>query len=332
MLLETPRTSRAVDLGAEWGRSPTGLYLPPKAEKKRFRWPIHVDLFAGAGGFGLGIHQAGFYTVAANEYDEHAALTYTVNLGTYPMQFHWVEPEDADRMERALFRPMKQWAAKRYPDRAKEIKKAKDAAALIEATGDPDVWTIGRGAGDSPMPFVTGSGWIAGERRRDPDAPPGCPHFWLGDVRKITGEHILDVLELEPGDIDLVTGGPPCQGYSVAGQRNVYDERSSLTFEFVRLCNELKPKSLVMENVPGILSMTTPDGEPVMGKVTRLLEEGGMGSKKAMDKLLREQLPKNASRLVGWNGRSHKDARDKAIDEDGEELEVDELEPQEALF
>lgn len=55
---------------------------------------------------------------------------------------------------------------------------------------------------------------------------------------------------------DVVVGGSPCQGFSVAGLRKGRnDERSNLTVEFVRICNELNPAIVVWENVPGVLSM-----------------------------------------------------------------------------
>ncbi len=64
----------------------------------------------------------------------------------------------------------------------------------------------------------------------------------LGDVTKIKAEHLPK--------IDLLAGGSPCQGFSMAGKMlNFNDERSRLFFEFVRLKNELKPKYFLLENV-----------------------------------------------------------------------------------
>lgn len=55
---------------------------------------------------------------------------------------------------------------------------------------------------------------------------------------------------------DVVCGGSPCQGFSVAGLRGGRkDERSNLTSEFVRTCDEIRPAVVVWENVPGVLSM-----------------------------------------------------------------------------
>jgi DNA-cytosine methyltransferase len=67
----------------------------------------------------------------------------------------------------------------------------------------------------------------------------------LGDVTKI------DYTKLPFGGIDLLMGGSPCQGFSVAGKQLDFDDpRSKLFFEFVRLKDELKPKYFLMENVP----------------------------------------------------------------------------------
>lgn len=61
-------------------------------------------------------------------------------------------------------------------------------------------------------------------------------------------------------NVDGIIGGPPCQGFSLSGNRDLKDPRNSLFMEFVRFVNELTPKFFVMENVLGILSMKTKDG------------------------------------------------------------------------
>ena len=65
------------------------------------------------------------------------------------------------------------------------------------------------------------------------------------DVEKVIGTHYVDV----------IVGGPPCQGFSVAGKRIVDDERNSLYKSFVRMVAYFKPKAFVLENVPNILTM-----------------------------------------------------------------------------
>jgi len=56
-------------------------------------------------------------------------------------------------------------------------------------------------------------------------------------------------------NIDLLFGGPPCQGFSQIGTRDIHDERNSLYKEFVRVLGNLRPKMFLMENVPNLLLM-----------------------------------------------------------------------------
>lgn len=55
--------------------------------------------------------------------------------------------------------------------------------------------------------------------------------------------------------IDVIIGGPPCQGFSIAGKRIVDDERNSLYKSFVKMVEYFKPKAFLLENVPNILSI-----------------------------------------------------------------------------
>ena len=56
-------------------------------------------------------------------------------------------------------------------------------------------------------------------------------------------------------NIDVIIGGPPCQGFSIAGKRIINDERNQLYKSFVSFVDFYKPKVFVMENVPNIVSM-----------------------------------------------------------------------------
>ena len=77
--------------------------------------------------------------------------------------------------------------------------------------------------------------------------------IWKRDMREVTGKEILDFKWLKPGELDILDGSPPCQGFSVIGKRDVSDDRNDLTLEFIRLVNELQPKVFVMENVAGMV-------------------------------------------------------------------------------
>lgn len=55
--------------------------------------------------------------------------------------------------------------------------------------------------------------------------------------------------------VDVIIGGPPCQGFSVAGKRIIEDKRNELYKSFVKMVSYFKPKAFVLENVPNILTM-----------------------------------------------------------------------------
>jgi DNA (cytosine-5)-methyltransferase 1 len=73
--------------------------------------------------------------------------------------------------------------------------------------------------------------------------------------------------------IDLIVGGPPCQGFSIAGKRNTNDPRNSLFMEYVKYLNYFEPKAFIMENVVGILSMKTEKDEKVIDIIKSELEK-----------------------------------------------------------
>lgn len=56
-------------------------------------------------------------------------------------------------------------------------------------------------------------------------------------------------------EVDVIIGGPPCQGYSIAGKRLIEDERNNLYKSFVSVVRHFKPRAFVLENVPNILSI-----------------------------------------------------------------------------
>ena len=93
---------------------------------------------------------------------------------------------------------------------------------------------------------------------------PGVPN--MGDMTKIDGRKMR-------GKVELLVGGTPCQGFSIAGKRRgLSDERSGLAMHFVRLVEEIKPEWFVWENVPGAFS--TSFGRD-FGTFLRALDECG---------------------------------------------------------
>jgi DNA (cytosine-5)-methyltransferase 1 len=76
---------------------------------------------------------------------------------------------------------------------------------------------------------------------------------WQKDINLVTAAEILEFCKLKIGELDVLDGSPPCQGFSTAGKRNLNDDRNNLFLEFVRLINGLQPKVFVMENVSGMI-------------------------------------------------------------------------------
>lgn len=95
----------------------------------------------------------------------------------------------------------------------------------------------------------------------------------IADVRKLESKTLMDRAGISRGDVDVITGGPPCQGFSITGRvkiaslakegrwnlknhhpKFIDDPRNVLYREFVRIVRDLQPVAFVMENVPGMMS------------------------------------------------------------------------------
>ena len=81
---------------------------------------------------------------------------------------------------------------------------------------------------------------------------PGIP-VYQDDIAQLTVDECLKLANIKPGQLDLLDGSPPCQGFSTAGKREFRDDRNQLFREYVRLLRGLKPKVFMMENVSGMV-------------------------------------------------------------------------------
>lgn len=94
---------------------------------------------------------------------------------------------------------------------------------------------------------------------------PSVPNY--GDMTQLEGRDLGTV------DVDIVVGGTPCQGFSIAGKRGgLADERSGLAMHFVRIVSDIRPKWIIWENVPGVFST---NGGRDFGTFVRALAECG---------------------------------------------------------
>jgi DNA (cytosine-5)-methyltransferase 1 len=260
----------------DWVKTDSGLVVPASVAAAP-KPPRAVDLFCGCGGFSLGLIQAGFHVLAGVDADPHAAVTYLINLGAYPVDIRCIEPSDEKALEKLLSRSRREVSGVVTLD--------------IRSGGARRAWSNEKGS--------AGAGW--------PDGYGGVPVFFLGDIRKLAGAEILEAIGLGRGELDLVVGGPPCQGFSKAGRQDVMDPRNSLVFEFARLVVEMQPRTLCMEEVPALLTMVTPEGVPVVDELCRILERGDFGEFES----LRNMLAQDPSRRVAKRGARPQSEREK---------------------
>jgi len=79
---------------------------------------------------------------------------------------------------------------------------------------------------------------------------------WQQDIRELEPSELLEEIGLEVGQLDLLAGCPPCQGFSTIrtmnGRVRVKDPRNELVLEFQRFVEALRPRAVMMENVPGL--------------------------------------------------------------------------------
>ena len=77
----------------------------------------------------------------------------------------------------------------------------------------------------------------------------------VGDISTLTGDDLLSAAGLTADEVDVIIGGPPCQGFSLSGKRMLDDPRNILYKSFVRMVSTIQPRAFVMENVPGLVKL-----------------------------------------------------------------------------
>lgn len=97
-----------------------------------------------------------------------------------------------------------------------------------------------------------------------------------GDIRKVDASAVRKRLKIKRGELDLIAGGPPCQGFSInAPFRSSDDQRNHLFKEFLRFVDEFFPRSVLIENVPGLVSF---EGGMTLQAILTALEKHGYES------------------------------------------------------
>jgi len=183
----------------------------------------HISLFTGAGGLDLGFAAAGIETRVMVEFEKNSCITLRAN-------WHWEElKKRTDDKGNLKWKSKEEFLKEgiKYKQKIDELKKAgKEIPFKMEMEAPVASWYHER------EPVVI-------ER----------------DIKLVTSEEILKAADLEIGQCTILSGGAPCQGFSLAGRRMIDDPRNSLFKEMVRVIRETLPRCIMFENVKGLQSM-----------------------------------------------------------------------------
>ena len=107
--------------------------------------------------------------------------------------------------------------------------------------------------------------------RNHPEALIECK-----DIRNVDAANVREKLGLLKGQLDLIAGGPPCQGFSInAPKRSADDDRNSLVHDYLRFVDEFQPRAVLIENVPGLVSF---ENGSTLQSILTVLEQHGYDS------------------------------------------------------
>jgi len=105
---------------------------------------------------------------------------------------------------------------------------------------------------------------------------------WETDIRELEPSELLEELGLKRGELDLLAGCPPCQGFSTLrtlnGAVNIEDQRNELLLEIQRFAEALRPRAVMMENVPGLA-----DDEQFLAFCSKMKELGYLGNHRILN-------------------------------------------------
>ena len=187
----------------------------------------HIELFAGCGGLSLGLESEGFDLLLANELSPMASETFAYNHLQLNMKDEWVP--NTDRVY---------WLKSEF-DRSQIDLRLKENPLNLnvpEKTYYSDLENIVLTAKTLTRSLLVGS---ILDLNREIEASP--------KLRKLLNSGF------GAGEVDLISGGPPCQSFSMAGLRQHSNERNSLPWAFAENVRLVQPKMALMENVSGIL-------------------------------------------------------------------------------
>lgn len=188
----------------------------------------HIELFAGCGGLSLGFESEGFELQLANELSPMAAETFAYNHLNEDLSL------GLDEDSRTY------WIRSNF-DRNDVSKRLREDPTKLDDAKFSDL-------NDLSLEKLKGSMLIGS----------------IINLNEILSEEKKLKKQLAnsfgAGEVDLVSGGPPCQSFSMAGLRKKNDHKNKLPWEFAKFVDHVRPKVALLENVSGILRAFTEDG------------------------------------------------------------------------
>ena len=185
----------------------------------------HIELFSGCGGLSLGLEQSGFELVMANELSPMAAESFAYNFFN----------ENLEELAQAESLPQNTvWLNSNFPDLSSRLRENPFTFPPFEEEGSSDIPDL---TSELDGKLLVGN-IIELNRLLDSN------HELVQQLRTAFGRD---------GGLDLVSGGPPCQSFSMAGLRNRDCEKNTLPWEFAKFVRHTQPKVAMLENVTGIL-------------------------------------------------------------------------------
>ena len=192
----------------------------------------HIELFAGCGGLSLGLETAGFELLLANELSPMASETFAYNHLCADLT-----DDDSSHLEK-VFWISSQFTRSEIQKRLRE--NPNDACGLTKRKTD----LVNIKKDDLKRSLLIGS---------------------IVDLNKLLNKNPSLIKKITtsiaPNGIDLVSGGPPCQSFSMAGMRDHTNKRNQLPWEFANFVEKVQPRIALLENVSGILRAFSIEGE-----------------------------------------------------------------------